>query len=388
MIRSIRFERFKSMERQKLDLGALTILIGPNAAGKSNVLDGFRLMSEAVRADMETAVTRRGGIDSLVFKGSTSQSFVIELEYFVPDPGAPNSRSDMHYRVEVGGHKGKPAVLSEKLQVKQRRGKAGAPATWVAARLGKGTAIRDPERKTPEVFNTADPGVLALKALGFLTAYPRIRALRTFVESWQFLGVNLEAVRAPRRDERAETLLTDASNLANVLRTLQGTSTLDGILTDLRDLLAVVDDVRTQVDRGQVVLLLKERPFAYPWEAFSVSDGTLRLLCLITALHLLPEHGILCIEEPEHGLHPHLFGPLLDLIRERCPADGAKQVLLTTHSPDLVDAASGREVVTVERDDHGATLLQKLEAKKLAGWIKEYRLGELWRMRQIGGVPR
>ncbi|MBM4320537.1 MAG: hypothetical protein FJ125_11400 [Deltaproteobacteria bacterium] len=388
MIRTIGFERFKSLEQQTLDLGALTILIGPNASGKSNVLDGCRLMSEAVRSDMEAAVTRRGSVESVVFKGSEQRSFAIDLEYFVPDPGAPHSRSDMRYHVEVGSHVHKPAVLREELRIKRQRDEPGAPRTWVTARLGKGTAIRDPEAKKPEAFDTADPGVLALKALGFLTAYPRIRALRTFIESWQLLGVNLDAVRAPRRDERADALLPDASNLANVLRTLQGTEKCDAILADLKDLLHVVDDLRTEVDRGRVLMLLKERPFSEPWEAFSVSDGTLRLLCLLTALHLLPEHGLLCVEEPEHGLHPLIFGPLLDLIRERCPRGEAKQVLLTTHSPDLVDAAEAEEVVTVERDERGATTLTRLEGKKLRSWLDDYRLGELWRMRQIGGVPR
>jgi predicted ATPase len=101
----------------------------------------------------------------------------------------------------------------------------------------------------------------------------------------------------------------------------------------------------------------------------------------------MPEHGLLCIEEPEHGLHPLLFGPLLDLIRERCPDNGPRQVLMTTHSPDVVDAAEIDEIVPVERDPSGATRLLELDPESTSRWLQDFRLGELWRMRQLGGVP-
>lgn len=83
-----------------------------------------------------------------------------------------------------------------------------------------------------------------------------------------------------------------------------------------------------------------------------------------------------------------MFGPLLDLVRERCPKEGARQVLLTTHSPDLVDAAEPDEIVTVERDQHGRTQLIRPDPGDLSRWLEDFRLGELWRMRQIGAVPR
>ena len=388
MIRKIRFERFKSLEQAYLSLSSVNILIGPNAAGKSNVFDGFRLISEAVQSDMETAISGRGGLGNLAFRGSAERSFTIELEYFVPDPTAPHSRADMRYKVRLGEHDLRPAVLHEELKLKRKRDEPGAPITWFSSKLGKGRAVNDPQTKRREPFDTEDPGILALKALGFLTAYPRIRALRTFIEGWQFLAVDLKAAREPRRDERTRTLKPDASNLANVLRTIRETETFTDIIEDLHSLLEAVEDVQTSLDRGRVLLLLKEKPFADPVEAFSVSDGTLRLLCLLTALHLMPEHGLLCIEEPEHGLHPLIFGPLLDLIRERCPEDGTRQILVTTHSPDLVDAAEANEIVTVEKNEEGASVLGGLQSQKLDEWLQDFRLGELWRMRQIGGVPR
>jgi predicted ATPase len=389
MIRSLEIKGYRSIKDLRLEMGPVRILIGPNASGKSNIMDALRLLAEAVSADMETAVTRRGDLASVVFLCAAQQQFSINLEYFVTDPHSPNSHSDMCYRVDVAAKDGRPGVALEELRVKANRGDPGRRRIWFQAKWGAGNALRDPEKGVQEPFETGDPGILALKALGFLEAYPRIRALRTFIEQWQFLAVSLGAIREPQRDRREISLAPDASNLANVLRTLSSTSDprIESIAQDMHMLLSRVEDIRTEVDRGRVLLLLREQGMPRPLEALSLSDGTIRLLAIVTALHTIPEHGLLCIEEPEHGLHPLIFGPLLDLVREACPEGGARQVLLTTHSPDLVDAAEPNEVATVDRDSGGATVLRNLDGRSLGHWLQEFRLGELWKMRQIGAVP-
>lgn len=390
MIRYLTVRGYRSLAEVSLRFGTVRLLIGPNAAGKSNLIDALRLLAESVRADMETAVTRRGGLRSVVFLGAKEQRFEIGLEYFVPDPAAPHSRSDMSYLVQVAEREGRPGVALEELRIKRNRNERGAPKLWFRAEWGRGEALRDPASERREAFDTGDPGVLALKALGFLDAYPRIRALRSFIEGWQFLSVDLSRVREPRRDERATLLSPDAGNLANVLRTLHASDhkRYVRILDDVQSMLRHVEAIETQVERGRVTLLMRERTFSDPLEALALSDGTLRLLAMVTALETMPDHGLLCIEEPEHGLHPLLFGTLLDLIGERCPGGGSKQVLVTTHSPDLVDVAELGEVLPVERDEKGATRLLELDPVKTRKWLEDFRLGELWRMRQIGGVPR
>jgi len=391
MIRELEISRYRSVEKASFAFGPVRILIGANASGKSNLVDSLRLLSESVRDDVETAVTRRGGLDEVLFLGAPAgdRSFEISLDYFVPDPSAPGSRSDMKYRVQVGERRGRPGVALEELRIKRNRGERGRSNVWFTAKWGRGEALRDPETPVRERFDTGDPGVLALKALGFLDAYPRIRALRRFVEGWRFLAVDLARVREPQRDRRETELAPDAGNLANVLRTLDAADRpcCEQILEDVHSLLAHVERISTEVDRGRVILLMKERGMPRPLEALSLSDGTLRILAMVTALQTMPEHGLLCVEEPEHGLHPLLFGPLLDLIRERCPAVGSRQTLLTTHSPDLIDAAEPEEVIPIERAPSGSTQLRPLDAPQLARWMEDFRLGELWRMRQIGGVP-
>lgn len=391
MLKRIEFQNWRSIQNQRVGLGPVNLLIGPNAAGKSNVVDALRLLSESVQSDLETAVTRRGGVESIRFRGAQSDRITIAIDYFVPDPSAPYSRSDMRYALTIAQdpQTGRPVAAEEELRVKVRRDEPGTQRLWFRASWGKGSALRDLRTGQREEFDTGDPGVLALKALGFLATFPRIRALREFIEGWLFLSVDLGAIREPRRDERAMRLDGRASNLANVLRTWRTSAPerLERVLENLRDLLRHVTRVETSVEHGRVLLLLTERPFDVPFDALASSDGTLRLLAILTALETMPEHGLLCIEEPEHGLHPLLFGPLLDVIREYCPPDGTRQVLLTTHSPDMVDAAEPDEVIVVERDAAGATRFRPLRGRELQKWLQDFRLGELWRMRQIGGVP-
>jgi predicted ATPase len=391
VLKRVEFHNWRSIQNQQVELEPINLLIGPNAAGKSNVIDALRLLAESVQADLETAVTRRGGLESLRFRGATDDRITIAIDYFVPDPSAPFSKSDMRYSLTIAQDEpgGRPAVAEEELRVKVRRDEPGTQKLWFRSRLGKGRALRDVKTNQREDFDTGDPGILALRALGFLATFPRIRTLREFIEGWQFLSVDLRAIREPRRDERATRLDGRATNLANVLRSLRVSdpARLDRILSNLRDLLHHVAGVDTSVEHGRVLLLLTERPFDVPFDALAVSDGTLRLLALLTALETMPEHGLLCIEEPEHGLHPLVFGPLLDVVREYCPPDGTRQVLLTTHSPDVIDAAGPDEVLVVERNVAGATEFKRLPAQQLRKWLQEFRLGELWRMRQIGGVP-
>jgi predicted ATPase len=306
MIRNLTVKRYRTLADVTLSFGPVRLLIGPNAAGKSNLIDALRLLAEAVRADMETGVTRRGGLRGVVFLGAKEQNFAIGLEYFVPDPSAPHSRSDMSYSVKVAEREGRPGVALEELRIKVNRNERGAPRLWLRAEWGRGEALREPASDRREDFETGDPGVLALKALGFLDAYPRVRALRTFIEGWQFLSVDLGRVREPRRDERAGLLASDASNLANVLRTLEASdrSRYKRILDDVQSLLRHVEEVSTQVERGRVSLLMRERGFADPLEALALSDGTLRLLAIVTALRRCPNTASCVSRSPSTACIP------------------------------------------------------------------------------------
>ena len=117
--------------------------------------------------------------------------------------------------------------------------------------------------------------------------------------------------------------------------------------------------------------------------ATRLSDGTLRYLCLLTILCHPNPPPLICLEEPELGLHPDILPDLVGLMRkasERC------QLIVTTHSDVIVDALTDtpESVVVCEKHD-GSTTMKRLDAGDLAHWLKDYRLGELWSSGELGG---
>jgi predicted ATPase len=137
-----------------------------------------------------------------------------------------------------------------------------------------------------------------------------------------------------------------------------------------------------KVDVGIAQIFIRER--GYPISAIRLSDGTLKFLCLLAVLFNPNAPPMVCIEEPELGLHPdalHLVALALIEASERM------QVIVTTHSKDLVDALSTQPdaVVVCERDFEGSTQFRRLDKRKLKLWLDRYSLGELWRKGEIGG---
>ena len=154
------------------------------------------------------------------------------------------------------------------------------------------------------------------------------------------------------------------------------------LLDALRKLYAGIDDYDIQIEGGTVQVFFHEAGITVP--ATRLSDGTLRYLCLLAILCHPKPPPLVCIEEPELGLHPDILPTLADLLRvasERC------QLIVTTHSDVLVDAMtdSPEDVIVCEKLD-GMTNLRRLSAPDLRPWLERYRLGQLWTRGDIGGT--
>ena len=119
--------------------------------------------------------------------------------------------------------------------------------------------------------------------------------------------------------------------------------------------------------------------------ATRLSDGTLRYLCLLAVLCHPEPPPLICIEEPELGLHPDILPTVSKLLLE---ASERSQLIVTTHSDMIVDALTNDwwSVVVCEKHD-GQTVMRRLDEKKMAAWLEDYRLGELWSSGEIGGNP-
>ena len=175
----------------------------------------------------------------------------------------------------------------------------------------------------------------------------------------------------------------DGSNLGLVLNRLRREPATKARLLDaLRQLYDGIDDYDVQIEGGTVQVFFHERGITVP--ATRLSDGTLRYLCLLAILCHPKPPPLVCIEEPELGLHPDILPTLAALLRE---ASQRCQLIVTTHSDLLVDAMTDtpEAVVVCEKHD-GTTTLRRLSADELKPWLGKYRLGEAWTRGHIGGT--
>ena len=190
-------------------------------------------------------------------------------------------------------------------------------------------------------------------------------------------------IREPQSaDMRNDRLEEDFSNLGLFLSRLSKTPKVkEAILEKLRDLYQGVTDFQIFVEGGSVQVFFTESDFTVP--ATRLSDGTLRYLCLLAILCDPTPPPLICIEEPELGLHPDIIPKLADLLVE---AAQRTQLIVTTHSDILIDAMSEHpEAVVVCEKHDGKTEMNRLNKKDLKEWLNKYSLGDLWTRGHIGG---
>ena len=145
---------------------------------------------------------------------------------------------------------------------------------------------------------------------------------------------------------------------------------------------AGAEDILTPIQGGLVDLRIEEaNGITIP--ASRLSDGTLRWLSLLTILLHPNPPPLVCIEEPELGLHPDMIPPLAKLLLS---ASQRMQLIVTTHSTDLIDALSDNpSSVLVCEKNAGSTTIRRLDAEQLTDWLTRYKLGQLWRTGELGG---
>ena len=194
---------------------------------------------------------------------------------------------------------------------------------------------------------------------------------------------------APRQAQPADLpedrLLADCRNLALILNRIEH----DEVWTEFNKLLKRFfprfDRMSTKVSGGRIQFYLHEAGFSSPVPATRLSDGTIRFVALLATLLMPDSPPLVCIDEPELGLHPDAVSLIADLMVD---ASDRTQLIVATHSDALVSALSGQPdaVIACERIGTGTTL-RRLDADKLAHWLKDYALGDLWRMGELGANP-
>jgi predicted ATPase len=331
-LKRVKVKNYKSIVGCDVSLKPLTVLVGRNGSGKSNFLDALRFIVDGLETSLDHAIKARGGIDE-VRRRSTGhpRNFALELELYLP------RNRTATYGFEIAArHRGGFVVKREELTV----------VSHDFPRLVRvENQYRIADGKGIKTTATAGPPA-APDRLYLVTAagLPDFREVYDALVTMGFYNINPESMRALQSPDAREILRRDGGNIASVIARIEATN--PNLKERIKSYLTTI--VPGITDVGRVSLGPKEtlefrqqvEGFKLSWKfyAASMSDGTLRVLGALVAVAQLAGLEVpvrlVGIEEPETALHPAASGALMDALRE---APTHTQVLVTTHSPDLLD---------------------------------------------------
>lgn len=328
MIKRLTVSRFRSLGKDvTVDLGPLTVLVGQNGAGKSNTIDALVFLADCMQLGLEGAVTKRHGIGGIRHAGSQGRPFDISIRVDVTREG-----TDARYEVVLTGDR------LEECRVKREHGQVGTAAFSIDNGVWSG-----PSDLRPQI----EPTSLALPALaGDARFAPLAQALRS-VASYSIFP---DALRVPQKYDPRRPMDRQGGNWISILKDQPEETWKPDLVAVLNQLTGDITDIKFEHAAGFLVVQFKhERESAKrrQWfDASQESDGTLRVAGMMAALLQRPRPEMVAIEEPELTVHPGAIRLLHDYIKE---ASGSGQVVLTTHSPDLLALLAADEVRVVDR---------------------------------------
>jgi predicted ATPase len=359
---------FKSIQSlEDFELRPLNVLIGGNGAGKSNFIDFFRLLRAMMElslphlqnSSLKTYIADGGGSDDFLFNGPKVTSH-IEAELYFGMNG---------YRFKLVPTANETFVINDEARYYNK----GTSGWW---EMGSG-------HTTPKLLQERQERGVAGRSSVASYVYDAIAL-------WKIYHFHDTSSLAPmRRSESVDDydyLRFNAANIAPFLLELKRNEaeTYEQIIESVRLVTPFFKDFILRPNKqDKVRLRWRQKGSDYPLKPYHLSDGTIRFICLATALLQPDPPSTIIIDEPELGLHPYAIEILAELIRA---TSKRTQIIISTQSPALVDCFEPEDVIVVNRKI-GASCFKRLDAKQLSTWLKDYSLGDLWRKNVVAGGP-
>jgi predicted ATPase len=392
----LKVEGFRSLKSLSWQPGDLNVIIGPNASGKSNLLRVLEMLSVSARRGLGKYIQQEGGMEPIVWDGRAQQvRTLVEFRVgpiFEGDDSEPTT-DRVRYALILGrlGTTSAYRVDHEYLALVDED---SLSSTCVVDRRPGHAHILPPGSAILEAPATSVPDeeTLLSVAAGPFTSVELINDIQSELAAWRIyhdLQTHREAPIRASQVTRAETQVDpDGQNLVSVLHTLYttGRDFKEEINTAMRAAFGEDFDeiVFPPAADQRIQLRIRWRSLKREQSAADLSDGTLRFLFLLAVLANPSPPPLIAIDEPETGLHPSMLPIVAEYARD---ASNRSQVILTTHSPEFLDAF-GQDVptMTVVEWSDGETLLRTLSGEELTYWLRQYSLGELYRSRELEAI--
>jgi predicted ATPase len=344
VIRRLKVSNFRSLGRDvDARLGRLTALVGPNGSGKSNVVDALQFLADCMHIRLEGAITKRHGLDVVrrfSEKPSPRMSFRVEVDL----PGG-----DGVYEFELAStRKGEYSVQSEHAQISSQ---GETFEYWIKDSIWLGGVS--------DLRPRLDPTSLALP---LIAGDKRFSPLADTLRHIAVYSIYPDTLREPQKYDPTKPMDKHGSNWASILKDQDPDTWKDDVVEVLSRLTGDVVDIRVQPIAGYLTVqfehMLDSSTQRRSWlDPIQESDGTLRVAGMITALLQLPRPTLIALEEPELTVHPGALRLLRDYVQQTAEHG---QVVITTHSPDLLDLLDTDSVRVVARRN-GATTVEELD---------------------------
>lgn len=376
MLSFLEVQNFKSIEKCSLNLKQENIIVGPNGVGKSNLLDAILFLKDASTDGLDHAIARRHGINSIRRWSKTRPYNISILMKF------RHKRSYGTYKVVIASSQGDFSVVEEEGSWTDYNPIA-RPAdenTLVTATFKRDSknkvSITVPEnpfeksgdRELPpaDLFITrTSPASSGLISIFF-------RGLYSELSSFGAYSIYPNKIREPQSISNAETLAEDGTNLASIVRNMRSTtyrSLREALTSALKEVLPIVSEIRIETAGGFYVPVFRvkdsENGYAHDLNMSQISDGTLRMLGMLTAFYQPKAPTKIALEEPEQMIHPGLLPVLVEASRDYLELGNEnRQTFFTTHSPSFLDLFNPNDIIGTRFED-GVSKFNNLTGRQL-----------------------
>ena len=372
-LQSLRVRNFKAIiDSKTLKFGPLTVFIGNNGAGKSSVVEALETYQTIVRDGLDAAMQRWLGIEHVRHKAKESKE------------GGGKTPNPIRFELGLGVSPRKLCRLDMSVNSDPAGNRMFIEDEAVTGESGSLEDGTREERGHINPDHAPSPGrsMLALSS----------REEVAHVRGWQFLSLSPERMGLPVPQQRTEgrvRLMRDGSNVADVLLDLGRASmqALEGLVETMAYVLPYARDIQPSITNEierKAWLQLSEGGFKVP--GWMLSTGTLRMLALLALLRHPDPPPLILVEEIENGLDPRSVHLIVEEIRTAV-LSGHTQVVLTTHSPYLLDLLALEHLVVVERDAQGhPRFTRPADQESLGRWAADFTPGKLYTMGNLSGL--
>lgn len=361
MITKINIDNFKSIKKVNIDLKKINILIGENGAGKTNFISFFKLLNNIIRANLQNYIAENDGADNLLYYGNKeSKSITAEIRW------QGDSKENVYTFTLV-------PTEADRMYFAQE--------TVIIYEVSSGGYIL-------KETSTGNNETALLEKHILMVNYFRERQNEFKIYHFHDTSSTARVKKSCNIDDN-EVLKEDAENLAAFLYKLQqkDSKALQKIEKTVSMIAPYFEKFILKpntLNEESIKLNWKEKNSDKVFHAGQLSDGTLRMICLIT-LFLQPDlPKVIILDEPELGLHPYAIHILAELIQSS--AEKGTQVIVSSQSIALIDKFEMEDIIIAGRKDKESTF-ERLEREKFKDWLEDYTVGELWEKNLLGGRP-